>query len=136
MKTLKHQLFPDCHTWLADSYSSLETAIVVEEYFAAYLKKSAGEKLQRQLYLELIDVEFCSPEEVPRVLIKIGYASNKLHILVPDANYSEKERDDIRTEYQLKYSPILKESHLRTNVLLWRTFSEEEQKKILADVKD
>ena len=135
MKPLKHRLFPECQAWLADSYSSLETATVVEEYFAAYLKKSAEEKLQRQLYLEVIDVEFCSPEEVPRVLIKIGYASNKLHILVPDAKYSDDERENIRTDYQLKYSPILKESHLRTNILLWRTFSEEEQKKILADVK-
>ena len=136
MKTLKHQLFPECNAWLSNSYASVEAAFIVEEYFAAYLKKSAEQKTQRQLYLELIDVEFCPPEEVPRVLIKIAYASNRLHILIPDAKYSEEERESIRTSYQLKYAPILKESHLRTNVLLWRTFSEEEQKKILADIRD
>lgn len=138
MTDLESKLFPHDSDWLSGAYKTTEEAFAVTEYFARYVRKrwprgrddSCHDR--GHLYLELIDVDFRSPDEVPRKLIQLGFASDTLKIILPDQGYTEDEKETLRDFYQQKYAPIIKESHARTNALLWRTFSDDEQKEILS----
>lgn len=64
--------------------------------------------------------------------LKLAFATKTLLIQIPDWNYSEAQKQNIREQHLQKYAIILKESQVRANVLLWKTFSAEEQESILA----
>lgn len=138
MSDLESKLTPEDKTWLSGTYKTTEEAFVVSEYFAKYVKKRWPEGTENKsigdrghLYLEWIDVDFKPQQEVPRKLVRLGFASDTLQIILPDKNYSEEEKETLRDFYQQKYAPIIKESHARTNALLWQTFSQEERSEIL-----
>ncbi|HEY8269906.1 MAG TPA: hypothetical protein VIG33_03395, partial [Pseudobdellovibrionaceae bacterium] len=138
MSDLKTKLFSRKKTWFAEAYETTEEAFLVAEYFARYAKKRwpfASETTDRNprgyLYLEEIDVVFCSLDKVPRKVLKLGYGSSVLQVLLPNLGYTEEQKEILRDFYQRKYAPILKESHARTNALLWHTFSEAERREIL-----
>lgn len=138
MADLRSKLLPEDKDWLSGIYKTTEEAFIVAEYFARYVRKrwpkdhSENSASNRgHLYLELIDVEFCSPADIPRKLVRLGFASDTLQILLPDQGYSEEEKETLRDFYQQKYAPVIKESHSRTNALLWQTFSTEEREAIL-----
>lgn len=137
MNKLDSKLFSEDERWLSGTYKTTEVAFVVSEYFARYVRKrwpvNADDTPDGRghLYLEFVDVDFKPLTECPRKRVRVGYASNVLQILLPDRGYSEEEKETLRDFYQLKYAPILKESHLRTNALLWLTFSDDEKNEIL-----
>ena len=138
MSDLESKLMPEDKHWLSGTYKTTEEAFVVAEYFAKYVRKrwpkgsddnSIGDR--GHLYLELIDVDFKPQQEVPRKLVRLGFASDTLQIILPDRGYTNEEKETLRDFYQQKYAPIIKESHARTNALLWQTFSPEEREEIL-----
>ena len=138
---LESRLFTEDKDWLSGTYKTTEEAFVVAEYFARYVRKrwpgshnSSGDR--GHLYLELIDVVFKPPEEVPRKLLKLGYASDTLLVLLPDHGYGEEQKEVLRDFYQQKYASVVKESHARTNALLWQTFSADERSEILGMFKE
>jgi hypothetical protein len=138
MANLESKLLSEDKDWLSGTNKTTEEAFVVVEYFARYVRKRWPKDRSEQsasdrghLYLELIDVEFRPPEEVSRKLVRLGFASDTLQILLPDKGYSEEEKETLRDFYQQKYSSVIKESHSRTNALLWQTFSMEEREDIL-----
>lgn len=132
MNILKEKLFANDVKWLAQAYGSLQVAITVEKYFLSYFKsrQDLGEEIG--FYLESVDVQFCAPEEIPHMSLKLAFATKTLLIQIPDWNYSEAQKQNIREQHLQKYAIILKESQVRANVLLWKTFSAEEQESILA----
>ncbi len=132
MNILKDKLFADDVKWLAQAYGSLDTAILVEEYFSTYFKDRRKNGEDPRFYLESVDVEFVDPEDVPRMTVNLTFSSKTLSIQVPDWSYTEEEKQKLRDFYLLKYVVVLKESQLRANVLLWKTFSLEEQERILS----
>jgi hypothetical protein len=138
MGDLKTKLFSRKKTWFSEAYETTEEAFLVAEYFARYLKKrwpcAAKEtdlNPRGYLYLEEIDVIFCALDEVPRKILKLGYGSSVLQVLLPNLGYTEEQKEILRDFYQQKYAPILKESHARTNALLWHTFSAAEKNEIM-----
>lgn len=142
MSDLKNKFFSRKRTWISETYETSEEAFWVAEYFARYATKygeneitSSGRSLRGYLYLEQIDVIFFPKERLPRKVLKLGYGSGTLKILLPNRGYTEEQKELLRDLYQQKYAPILKESHARTNVFLWHTFSEKERAEILSAFK-
>lgn len=138
MGDLKTMLFSSRQNWFSKVYETTEEAFLVAEYFARYVKKrwpiaarTKGINPRGHLYLEEIDVIFCPVDQVPRKILKLGYGSSVLQILLPNQSYTEEQKEILRDFYQRKYAPILKESHARTNAFLWHTFSEFEKNEIL-----
>jgi hypothetical protein len=142
MSVLKNKFFSRKKTWISDTYETTEEAFWVAEYFARYATKheengsaSNGRNLRGCLYLEQIDVIFCPNKRLPRKILKLGYGSGTLKILLPNRGYTDEQKELLRDLYQQKYAPILKESHARTNVFLWHTFSEKERTEIVSAFK-
>lgn len=139
MSDLESKLMPEDKHWLSGTYKTTEEAFAVAEYFARYVRKRWPKGKDENpfgdrghLYLELIDVEFRPEDEVPRKIVRLGFASDTLHIILPDRGFTIEEKETLRDFYQQKYAPIVKESHARINALLWQTFSLEERQEILS----
>ena len=131
MSDLKTKLFPEDVNWLNQAYGSLEEALIVDDYFSAYFLQREQHGVDTRFYLEAMDVEFFSPEPSSRTSLKLSFSTKTLIILLPDWDYSDAEKQKLRESYLQRFTPILKESQMRTNVFLWKTFSQKERDEIV-----
>lgn len=135
---IDNKLFPPDKDWLQDTYKDMREIFGSAEYFSQYLKKrfpsmddNEIEGIRSHFIVDKIDVDFVPVEDCPRKIVKVGYGSASLQVLIPDhPGLSPAEKEKIRDHYQGFYFNRLKEGHIRINALLWYLLPDDKKAEI------
>lgn len=143
MNKIDKQLFPDEVDWLDGSFKNITEMFGSFEHLARYIKKRFPNSYDTQIenyrgtfIIEEVDVVFIDPKKNPRRIINLGFAENKMTIKIPDSmTFSNDDREELRDKYQIKYTSIVKESHIRAMTLLWKLLGDEAREELKKELE-
>lgn len=141
MTNIFEDLFPKDQNWMDGAFKHSNEMLnsfeilrkLLQDRQTSHHRHSSNPNSSFRFLLEHVEVNFVDPKKFPTRTLSLGFASQTLTINVPDRRqWSPALKEELREEIQLKYSPILQESHIRTMVLLWKLISPDERKSLQA----